>query len=88
METATAIAVLWYNKGHTGFERVLEEIGVLPSEDLVMHGDHCDQMRIKKMNTKQTVEARAHLRSTVKRARSEETTRKSQEGQSYCAGGF
>ncbi|CAN8014692.1 unnamed protein product [Ixodes persulcatus] len=88
VETATAIAVLWYNKGHTGFERVLEEIGVLPSEDLAMHGDQCDPTRIKKINTKQTAEARAHRRSTVKRARSEEANRKSQEGQSYCAGGF
>lgn len=40
METATAIAVLWYNtiavlwynKGHASFEHVLQEIGVLPQK--------------------------------------------------------
>lgn len=36
METAMAIAVLWYNKGHAGFEQVLPEIGALPPETTVM----------------------------------------------------
>lgn len=88
VETATALAVLWYNKGHKGFEQVLEEIGILPSQDLATHGDQCDVVRIRKMNAKRTAEARAHRRSTAKRARVEDTDRKSREGQSYGAGDF
>lgn len=88
VETATAIAVLWYNKGHAGFEHVLKEIGVLPPEELATHTDRCDDLRIKKMNLKRTAEARAHRRSAVKRARTEETNRRSREGPSYSAGGF
>lgn len=88
VETATALAVLWYNKGHRGFEEVLEGIGILPSQDLATHGDHCDVMRIRKMNLKQTAEARAHRRNTAKRARVEDTDRKSREGPSYGAGDF
>ncbi|KAH6928310.1 hypothetical protein HPB50_014119 [Hyalomma asiaticum] len=88
VETATALAVLWYNKGHRGFEKLLEGIGILPSQDLATHGDHCDVMRIRKMNLKQTAEARAHRRNTAKRARVEDTDRKSREGPSYGAGDF
>lgn len=88
VETATALAVLWYNKGHRGFEKVLEGIGILPSRDLATHGDRCDVMRIRKMNLKQTAEARAHRRNTAKRARVEDTDRKSREGPSYGAGDF
>ncbi|XP_050034085.1 uncharacterized protein [Dermacentor andersoni] len=88
VETATAIAVLWYNKGHAGFEEVLQEIGLLPPGELVTHSDHSDDMRIKKMNLKRTAEARAHRRNAVKRARTEETNRRSREGPSYSAGAF
>ncbi|XP_037504717.1 uncharacterized protein LOC119379487 [Rhipicephalus sanguineus] len=88
VETATALAVLWYNEGHRGFEKVLEGIGILPSQDLATHGDHCDVMRIRKMNLKHTAGARAHRRNTAKRARVEDTDRKSREGPSYGAGDF
>lgn len=88
VETATALAVLWYNKGHWGFEKVLEGIEILPSQDLATHGDHCDVMRIRKMNLKQTAEARALRHNTAKRARVEDTDRKSREGPSYGAGDF
>ncbi|KAH7983085.1 hypothetical protein HPB52_009122 [Rhipicephalus sanguineus] len=88
VETATALRVLWYNKGHRGFEKVPEGIGILPSQDLATHGDHCDVMRIRKMNLKQTAEARAHRRNTAKRARVKDTDRKSREGPSYGAGDF
>ncbi|KAG0413128.1 hypothetical protein HPB47_009702 [Ixodes persulcatus] len=36
MEMATAIATLWFNKGHTGFEQVLQELGILPSQEPIM----------------------------------------------------
>lgn len=88
VETATATAVLWFNKGHAGFERVLEEVGVLPPEELATCGDRCDEMRIQKMTTKRTAEARAHRRSSVKKARIEEASRRSREGPTYSAGGF
>ncbi|KAG0443943.1 hypothetical protein HPB47_014362 [Ixodes persulcatus] len=35
VETATAIAVLWFNRGHSSLEQVLEGLGVLPSKQLV-----------------------------------------------------
>ncbi|KAH8009972.1 hypothetical protein HPB51_023028 [Rhipicephalus microplus] len=83
VETATAIAVLWFNRGHASFEKVLEELGVLPSEALVTLSDRRDSMRMHKMNVRQTAEARAHRRSAAKRARVEESCRTSREGKTY-----
>ncbi|KAL1426099.1 hypothetical protein MTO96_018572 [Rhipicephalus appendiculatus] len=88
VETATALAVLWYTEGHRYFEQVLAEIGVLPSRDLATSGDQCDVTRIRKMNMKQTAEVRAHHRNTAKGARVEDTDSKSREGYSYGAGDF
>ncbi|XP_075736299.1 uncharacterized protein LOC119161920 [Rhipicephalus microplus] len=88
VETATAIAVLWFNRGHASFEKVLEELGVLPSEALVTLSDRRDSMRMHKMNVRQTAEARAHRRSAAKRARVEESCRTSREGKTYGAGEF
>lgn len=35
VETATAIAALWFDRGHSSLEQVLEGLGVLPSKQLV-----------------------------------------------------
>lgn len=35
VETVTAITVLWYNRGPSSFEQVLEELRVFPSKQLV-----------------------------------------------------
>ncbi|XP_050027338.3 uncharacterized protein [Dermacentor andersoni] len=88
VEMATALAVLWFNRGHTSFERVLEELGVLPSESLVELGTSKDIARQKKMSLKLTAEARANRRTLTKKARVEECTRKRREGETYAAGSF
>ncbi|XP_077554044.1 uncharacterized protein LOC144168921 [Haemaphysalis longicornis] len=88
VEMAAALAVLWFNQGHSSFERVLEELGVLPTEDLVVLGASQDNTRQKKMSTKQTAEARAHRRTMKKKSRDAESARKSCEGQTYGAGCF
>lgn len=88
VETATAIAVLWYNRGHASFEVVLEELGVLPPASLTTLGDYSDKRRIQKMNAQQTAEARAHRRTSAKRARLQDSARKDREGVTYSAGEF
>ncbi|CAN7988722.1 unnamed protein product [Ixodes hexagonus] len=88
VEMATAIAVLWYNRGHGSFEQVLQELGVLPPEELVVLGSSRDQRRIKKMSARQTAEARAHRRNMVKRARLTDSTREDLEGPTYAPGEF
>lgn len=88
VETATAIAVLWYNCGHGSFEQVLQELGILPPEELVVLGSSRDQRRMKKMSVRQTAEARAHRRNQVKRARLTDSIREGAEGQTYGPGEF
>ncbi|XP_077509270.1 uncharacterized protein LOC144120579 [Amblyomma americanum] len=88
VETATAIAVLWFNRGHSSFEKVLEELGILPSKQLVRLSLESDQSRVKKMSSKLTAEAKSHRRSKVKRARTEDSIRKNREGQTYAAKEF
>lgn len=88
VETATAIAVLWYNRGHASFEVVLEELGVVPPASLTTLGDYSDKRRIQKMNAQQTAEARAHRRTSAKRARLQDSARKDREGVTYSAGEF
>lgn len=88
VETATAIAVLWYNRGHASFELVLEELGVLPPASLITLGDSSDKRRIHKMSAQQTAEARAHRRTSAKRARLQDSARKDREGVTYSAGEF
>lgn len=88
VETATAIAVLWFNRGHASFEHVLEELGVLPPEGLLTLGDSRDDLRIRRMSARQTAEARAHRRSMVTKARLEDSSRKDHEGTTYSAGDF
>ncbi|KAG0425613.1 hypothetical protein HPB47_027245 [Ixodes persulcatus] len=62
VEMATAIATLWFNKGHIGFEQVLQELGILPSQELITLSSQCDKKRIASMTTKGTAEARSHRR--------------------------
>ncbi|XP_075751069.1 uncharacterized protein LOC142817685 [Rhipicephalus microplus] len=88
VETATAIAVLWYNCGHGSFEQVLQELGILPPEELVVLGSSRDQRRMKKMSVRQTAEARAHRRNQVKRACLTDSIREGAEGQTYGPGEF
>ncbi|XP_040074766.2 uncharacterized protein LOC120846929 [Ixodes scapularis] len=88
VETATAIAVLWFNGGHASFEHVLEELGVLPPKGLLTLGDSRDDLRIRRMSARQTAEARAHRRSMVTKARLEDSSRKDHEGTTYSAGDF
>ncbi|CAN8021772.1 unnamed protein product, partial [Ixodes persulcatus] len=88
VEMATAMAVLWFNRGHSSFERVLEELGVLPPQDLVVLGTSRDSTRQKKMSGKLTAEARAHRRTLKKKSLVEESARKSREGETYGAGSF
>ncbi|XP_040354443.1 uncharacterized protein LOC121045565 [Ixodes scapularis] len=88
VETATTIAVLWFNRGHSSFEQVLEELGVLPSKQLVHLSGAADQKRITSMSAKLTAEARSHRRRQVKRARAEDSNRKDREGSTYAAGEF
>ncbi|KAM7296829.1 hypothetical protein ISCGN_021984 [Ixodes scapularis] len=83
VETATAIAVLWFNRGHSSFEQVLEELGVLPSKQLVHLSSAADQKRITSMYAKLTAEARSHRRRQLKRARAEDSNRKDREGSTY-----
>lgn len=45
---ATAIATLWFNKGHKGFKEVLQELGVLPIKELISLSEQTDQRRMKK----------------------------------------
>lgn len=82
------MAVLWFNRGHSSFERVLEELGVLPPQDLVVLGTSRDSTRQKKMSGKLTAEARAHRRTLKKKSLVEESARKSREGETYGAGSF
>lgn len=35
VETATSIAALWFNNGHKGFEGVLQELGIVPTRELI-----------------------------------------------------
>ncbi|XP_075737571.1 uncharacterized protein LOC142777120 [Rhipicephalus microplus] len=88
VETATAIAALWFNRGHSSFEKVLEELGILPSKQMVRLSLESDQQRIRKMSVKLTAEAKSHRRSQVKRARTEDSVRKNREGETYAAGVF
>lgn len=88
VETAAAMAILWFNKGHATFEHILEELNILPSRDLVTFSDSRDARRIKRMSERLTAEARAHRRRGVKRARLEESARKDREGTTYAAGQF
>ncbi|XP_077561420.1 uncharacterized protein LOC144177720 [Haemaphysalis longicornis] len=88
VETATALAVLWFNRGHTSFEQVLQELGIFPSEELVRLGSASDQQRIRQMSAKLTAEARSHRRSLENRARTEDSARKNREGETYAAGAF
>ncbi|XP_077496137.1 uncharacterized protein LOC144107026 [Amblyomma americanum] len=67
VETATALAVLWFNRGHTSFDRVLEELGVLPPVGLVELGTSRDTTRQEKMSLKLTAEARANRRTLKKK---------------------
>ncbi|XP_077507301.1 uncharacterized protein LOC144116435 [Amblyomma americanum] len=85
VETATAIAVLWFNKGHTGFEEVLQELVILPSKALLSLNNEVYKRRISSMLTNATAEARAHRRNTTKKARLEESAC---EGSTYGAGAF
>ncbi|KAM7315529.1 hypothetical protein ISCGN_005312 [Ixodes scapularis] len=57
---ATSIATLWFNKGHTGFEQVLQELGILQSQEVITLSDKCDKKHIASMSTKRTAEARSH----------------------------
>ncbi|XP_077502060.1 uncharacterized protein LOC144113044 [Amblyomma americanum] len=88
VDTATAIAVLWFNKGHARFEEVLQELGILPSKTLLSLSKEVDKRRISSMSTKATAEARAHCHNVTKKARLEESARRDCEGPTYGAGGF
>lgn len=88
METATAIAVLWYNRGHGSFERVLQELGVPPPGELVVLGSSRDQRTMKKMSARQTAEAQAHRCNMVERACLMDSTREYLEGPMYAPGEF
>lgn len=88
VQTATAIAVLWFNQGHSGFEKVLQELGVLPSKELLSLSKEANKRRISSMTAKVTAEARAHCRSEAKKARLEEAARRDCEGPTYGAGSF
>ncbi|XP_077496918.1 uncharacterized protein LOC144107678 [Amblyomma americanum] len=88
VETATALAALWFNRGHRSFEQVLEELGVVPPKELLVLSECKDNVRIQKMSERQTAEARAHRRSVAKKARVEDCTRKAHEGVTYGAGEF
>lgn len=72
VKTATAIAVLWFNKENTSFECALEELGMILFEGLLTLGDSRDDRRIRKMCTRLAAEARAHHRSMVKKAHLED----------------
>lgn len=67
IETATAIAILWFNKGHATFGHVLEELHILPSKDLVAFSGFRDERRIKRMSDHLTAETRAHCHCGVKK---------------------
>ncbi|XP_077512011.1 uncharacterized protein LOC144122929 [Amblyomma americanum] len=88
VETATAIAVLWFNEGHTGFKEVLQELGILPSKALLSLSKEVDKSRISSMSTKATAEARAHRRNVTKKGLLEESARRHCEGPTYGAGAF
>lgn len=81
VETATTIAVSWFNQGHSNFEQVLEELRVLPSKQLVRLSDMCDQRRMRKVTDKLTAEARPHRRN-------KDSSCKSHEGAAHAAGEF
>ncbi|XP_077517442.1 uncharacterized protein LOC144128181 [Amblyomma americanum] len=88
VEMATALAVLWFNRGHSSFERVLEELGVLPPQDLVGLGSSRDSMRQKKMSAKQTAESRARRCMLRNKSRADDSACKRREGETYGAGSF
>lgn len=88
VETAAAMAVLWFNKGHSSFEHVLEELGVVPPDQLITLGQSRDQRRIERMSACETAEARAHRRNVAKKARLDDSLLKRREGSTYGAGQF
>ncbi|XP_070383699.1 uncharacterized protein, partial [Dermacentor albipictus] len=88
VEMATALAVLWYNQGHKSYEQVLQELGVLPSRELVALSKDCDRRRISSMSMKLTAEARSHRRHLAKKARLEHGSYKDSEGPTYGPGEF
>ncbi|KAH7948238.1 hypothetical protein HPB52_019696 [Rhipicephalus sanguineus] len=73
---------------HSGFEEVLQELGVLPSKELLSLSKDANKRRISSMTAKVTAEARAHRRSAAKKARLEEAARRDCEGPTYGAGSF
>lgn len=88
METAAAMAVLWFNKGHSSFEHVLQELGVLPPDELITLGQSSDHRRIQRMSACETAEARAHRRHAAKRVRLDDSILQRREGRTYGAGRF
>lgn len=67
VETAAAIAVLWFNKGHSSIEHILQELGVLPPDELITEGQSPDRSRIQRMSACKTAEAKAHRHRMVNR---------------------
>ncbi|XP_037571609.1 uncharacterized protein LOC119453623 [Dermacentor silvarum] len=88
VETAAAMAVLWFNKGHSSFEHVLQELGVLPPDELITLGQSRDHRRIQRMSACETAEARAHRRHAAKRVRLDDSILQRREGRTYGAGRF
>ncbi|XP_050028801.2 uncharacterized protein [Dermacentor andersoni] len=68
VETAAAMAVLWFNKGHSSFEQVLQELSVLPPAELITLGQSRDHRRNQRMSACETAEARARCRHVANRA--------------------
>ncbi|XP_077486057.1 uncharacterized protein LOC144097160 [Amblyomma americanum] len=88
VKMATTHAVLWFNQGHKVFENVLEELGVLPSREVLTLGKNCAKRRTSRMSTKQTAEARARRCRLAKKTCLQDAAKKSSEGPTYGAGLF
>lgn len=80
VEMATAIVTLCFNKGHKGFEEVLQELGILPTKQLIALSEQRDQRRMKKMTARQIADSKSHCHSALNRASLEKSARKESEG--------
>lgn len=50
LEMATSTAIVWFNKGHKGFEEVLQELGILPTRELITLSNDRDHRMIKRIS--------------------------------------
>jgi hypothetical protein len=88
VQTAAAIAILWYNKGYTAFSDVLDELGVGTPSSLKKETVKADKKRIEQMQKKATGEQRYKREKRALEVAKETDKRRKMEGLTYYSGGM